>query len=225
MLIDLIDKLLDRGIQLLMHRGRLRKDLLDNYVGPVFCEFEQVHTAYLESFSRYRDMIQGAQEPSWIGKLQATIEKDNLFSASSRSKVVRLAKGKADDKLESFINGICEYIMGARLVVPLGKDVDPVSIQRWRQGFVLTLSAIEEERWQLVIDPDGAMAPLSPEEIEHHLKERHDRYPADTAADTMQDSLKKSCALSALDTIVREMQYQYDHVCQAYTELKELLLR
>ena len=42
MIIDLVDKLLDRGIQLLTHRKQMRMVLLDTYVSPVFSEFEQV---------------------------------------------------------------------------------------------------------------------------------------------------------------------------------------
>lgn len=220
MILDLVDKLLDRGIQLLTYRKQMRKVLLDTYVSPVFSEFEQVHSAYLESFSRYRDLIQSIQKPSWIKDLQAIVEKDNLFSASSRSKVVRLAEAENDDILAPFIKGICEYLMGARLVDPLGAEIHPLYVQRWRQSFITTLGEIAKGRWQMVIDPDGAMPPLSQKEIDRELEQLHTRYPIDSRTTTKQDSFKRSCALWALDSIVSEMQYQYDQVCQSYVELK-----
>ena len=86
MIIDLIDKLADRIIQLLTYRKQMRADLLEKYVLPVFGEFEQVHSAYLESFARYRGLIESSSDPNWIKSLQATLERDNLFSANCRSK-------------------------------------------------------------------------------------------------------------------------------------------
>jgi hypothetical protein len=223
MILDLVDKLLDRGIQLLAHGKQMRRELRDEYVRPVFSEFEQVHSAYLQSFSRYRDFIQATQEPSWVRDLQATLRRENLFSADSRSKVVQLAKAENDDILAPFIKGICEYLMGARLVDPLGKEIDPVSVQRWRQGFSTTLGEIAEEQWQMVIDPVGAMPPLSPKEMKRELKQLRKSYPVDSKTTTKQDALKRSCALWALDEIVSEMQQQYNQISQSYAELDRSL--
>jgi hypothetical protein len=198
----------------------MRAVLLEKYVTPVFVEFEQVHSAYLESFSRYRDLIRSTQEPNWIQSLQATLEKDNLFSANCRSKVVRLAEAEDNDTLGPFVKGICEYLMGARLVDPLGKKIHPLHVQRWRQSLFRTLGEIAEENWQLVIDPDGARPPLSPEEIDDELERLRSKYPIDARTVENRDGLKRACALGALDAIVMEMQSQYDRVLQAYVELR-----
>ena len=189
MIIDLVDKLVDRVIQLLTYRKQMRAALLETYVTPVFAEFEQVHSAYLESFSRYRDLIRSTQEPNWIQSLQATLEKDNLFSANCRSKVVRLAEAEDSDTLGPFIKGISEYLMGARLVDPLGQKIQPLHVQRWRQSLFRTLGRIAEGDWQLVIDPDGARPPLRPEEIDDELEELRGRYPIDAGTVTNQDAL------------------------------------
>jgi hypothetical protein len=223
MIIDLVDKLVDRVIQLVTYKKQMRAALLGTYVTPVFAEFEQVHSAYLESFSRYRDLIRSAQGPNWIQSLQATLEKDNLFSANSRSKVVRLAEVEDNDTVGPFVKGICEYLMGARLVDPLGKKIHPLHAQRWRQSLFRTLGQIAEENWQLVIDPDGARPPLSPEEIDDELEQLRGRYPIDAGTVTNRDALRRACALGALDAIVMEMQSQYDQVCQAYVELRGAL--
>jgi hypothetical protein len=220
MIIDLVDKLVDRVIQLLTYRKHTRAALLGKYVTPVFEEFEQVHSAYLESFSRYRDLIRSTREPHWIQPLQATLEKDNLFSANCRSKVVRFAEAEDNDTLGPFVKDISEYLMGARLVEPLGKKIDPVAVQRWRQSLFRTLGKIAEENWQMVIDPDGAKPPLTPAEIDDELEQLRGRYPIDAKTITNQDALKRACALGALDAIVMEMQSQHDRVCQKYAELK-----
>ena len=99
MIVDLIDKLTDRVIQLLTLRKQQRQDLLQRYVSPVFAEFEQVHSAYLESFARYRQMIQDAYDLNWIQTLLATLERDNLCTANCRSKVIHLAQAEQDESL------------------------------------------------------------------------------------------------------------------------------
>lgn len=223
MIIDLVDKLVDRVIQLLTYRKQMRTTLLETYVNPVFSEFERVHSAYLESFSRYDDLIRNTRDPNWIQLLQATLEKDNLFSANYRSKVVRLAEAEDDDIFGPFTKGICEYLMGTRLVEPLGKQIYPFHGQRWRQSLFRTLSEITKENWQMVLEPDAARPPLSQEEIDKELKQLCEEYPVDRETLTNQEVLKKACALSALNAIVMEMQYQYDQICQAYIELKRSL--
>jgi hypothetical protein len=223
MLVDLIDKLADRIIQLLTYKQQMRQALLDTSVTPVFEEFEKVHAAYLESFLRYRDTLQNSMDPNWIRSLQATLAQDNLFTANCRSKIVRLAEAENDDLLKPFITGIGEYLMGARLVDPLGQQIQPLRIQRWRQSLSRTLGYIAEEHWQMVIDPDGARPPLASEEIQEELRQRQTSYPFDPASSTEQDALHRSCALSALDAVVMEMQYQYDQICQAYVELRKNL--
>ena len=65
--------------------------------------------------------------------------------------------------LPLLIRGISEYLIGARLVDPLGKEIHPLYVQRWRQSFIRTLSEIAGKSWQMVIDPDGARPPLSQE--------------------------------------------------------------
>jgi hypothetical protein len=223
MIVELVDKLVDRAIQLLTYRKQMRAVLRDTYVAPVFAEFEQVHSAYLDSFARYRDLIQGTKDPNWIRSLQATLEKDNLFSANCRSKVLRLAEAEHDEILGPFVRGISEYLLGARLVDSLGKAAFPRMTQRWRQSLFRTLGEIADENWQMVIDPNGAAPPLIPEEMDEELERRRVRYPAGSGAATKQDAIQSACALWALDSVVGEMQDQYDQVCGAYAELRTAL--
>jgi hypothetical protein len=221
MIIDLIDKLADRAIQLLTLKKQQRADLLQKYVTPVFTEFEQVHSAYLESFARYRKMIQDAEDVDWIQTLQATLDRDNLFTANCRSKVIRLAQAEQDESFGPFIAGIRDYLLGARLVDPLGREVFPRMAQRWRQSLSRTLARIGEEHWQLVIDPNGARPLLDQAEIQVELDQRRAKYPQGKTP----DGLKRASALWALDEVVWEMQRQYDLVCEAYTQLQSSLSR
>jgi hypothetical protein len=225
MIIDLVDKLADRVIQLVTGRKLARATLLEAHVTPAFAEFELVHAAYLDSFSRYRELIRDAPDATWLQSLPATLERDNLFSANCRSKVVRLAEAEDIDVLAPFVKAISDYVLGARLVDSLGRTAYPHHTQRWRQSLSRTLGEIAEKNWQLVIDPNGARPPLTPEEIEAELTQLRRRYPAAAGTVTAQEALNRACALWALDAVVWEMQNQYDRVCQAYVELKRLLTK
>lgn len=219
MIVELVDKLLDRALQLNDYKNQRHQALLDRHLSPMFEEFDQVHRAYLDSFSRYRTCIEQNTESNWIDELRALVEKENLFSASSRSKILRLSGGEQDKRLVSITQGIAEYLLGARLVDPLGKQEFPHLVQRWRQSFCRTLEKIAQGNWQMVIDPDGSMPPLSPNKIHEELAKRRAKYPVKTEPGKEQDALRRSCALYALDALVGEMQGRYDDICKMWGEL------
>jgi len=217
-----IDTILNWGIKLFNLSKEKRAKLLKEEVIPIFEQFEKVHAAYLESFSRYREQIISAADANWIGPLQVTLEKDNLFSGDVRSKIVRLSEELDDETFGPFVEGICNYVMSARLLEPLGKEIHPHHGQRWRQGFSRTLDRIAEESWQLVLDPDGAGPLLSPEEIDQELKQITKKYSFGRKV-SKQDALKRAAALWALNNVVGDMQNQYDVVSRAYAELRKKL--
>lgn len=223
MVFELVDKLVDRIIQLAKFESEQRKKLTDEYVKPVFTEFEQVHAEYLSSFNRYRDLILTDPDPEWIPKLREILRRDNLFTANYRSKLMQLAEASSKSVVERFAFEIQTYLMEVRLVEPLGKQIYPQMIQRWRQGFERTLGEIADERWQMVIDPDGARPPLYPEEIQEELNTIKSNYSYSLRNWEADQAVKRACALWSLDKVVGEMQAQYERVCTEYAALKEKL--
>ncbi len=221
MIFELVDKLLDRVIQIFGYAASERAKLLDKGIEPVFAQFELLHAAYLESFTRYRDFITTSKDPSWIPSLQLTLEKENLFSANTRSKLLNLAEAEHKDIVGPFVKAISDYLMGARLLDPLGRKLNPQT-QRWRTGLSRRLGWISDGNWQLVIDPDGAAPPMEPAQIEAELKERRAKYQVDLGTGEL-DATRRAFALSALDAVVREMQHQYDEVSKTYAELRTKL--
>ena len=222
MVIGEIDTILSWAVKLFNLSKEKRAKLLKEEVTPIFEQFEKVHSAYLESFSRYREQILNAADANWIRPLQATLEKDNLFSGDVRSKIVRLSQELDDETLGPFVQSICNYVMNARLVEPLGKEIHPHEIQRWRQGFSRTLDQIAEENWQSVLDPNAARPPLSPEESAQELKQITSKYSFGRKV-SRGDAVKRAAALWSLDAVVNDMQNQYDRVCQAYADLRKKL--
>jgi hypothetical protein len=225
MVISDIDKLLSWAIKLydILKEKRARpKEQLEQDVRSLYEQFEQVHASYKESFSRYREQILNATDANWIRPLQATLEGDNVFSGDMRNKLVRLSQRLEDESWGPFIKSICDYVMDARLVEPLGKEFHPHEVQRWRQGFSKTLGRIEEENWQLVLDPIGARPPLSPKETAQELKQITQKVSFGRKV-SKQDALKRAAALWALNGVVNDMQGQHDRVFQAYEQASKKL--
>jgi hypothetical protein len=143
MLLDLIDKLIDRTIQLVKTDKEHRKELFERFVDPVFAQFEKVHQDYLASFKQYRDLLAqpNADRPAII----ETIRRDHLFTADQRTKLKALARGAEDTTVASFVRYIHLYLTspdfyGTQPGDPAYRDCVYPS-QRWRQGLLRDLEA------------------------------------------------------------------------------------
>lgn len=51
MILTLLDKLIDRCIQLIKHRAEAQRNVFNDFVLPMFSEFEVVHNNYLDTFT------------------------------------------------------------------------------------------------------------------------------------------------------------------------------
>ena len=80
MIIDLVDKLLDRLIQLARYQQEVRQNLFENYVVPAYSQFEIVHNNYLETFKNYRELIKSADKTTDIkSSILDKIKEESLF--------------------------------------------------------------------------------------------------------------------------------------------------
>lgn len=138
MIIDLIDKFIDRCIQLVKYNQEIHRGLFYDYVNPIFLEFESIHNNYLKSFHKYRKLIKSGESfPSILDMIQ----EDHLFTEGERHKLLEL--GRMNDKplICPFIHSIHRYLMGTYepgcyccnyrrrnliedLILILGKNVD-----------------------------------------------------------------------------------------------------
>lgn len=225
MIVDLIDKLADRIIQLISYRKQARKTLLNDYITPIYEQFESVHQAYLVSFNQYRSLIQSATELNTNSPILGNIEKDNLFTASQRVKVFELAKAAEDEVVGGFIGSVYRYLVDTRVVNPLSNEEKPdlIYTQLWRQSLVGELSDIFEENWQSVIDSSASRPPLTEEEIEQELGQKCNQFKIDQEDDLKIEKLKRFLALDTVDGIVYEMQSQYQEVNSEYFKVKKRL--
>lgn len=115
MIIDLIDKLLDRAIQLLKEHKEARREFFENFVEPTYALCQDVHEEYLKCFEAYRATIDSASDfKSVVDGLCAAIKKDNLFTEHHRAKLRAFSDIKSDvpdDKsLEQLVGAIWFYL-------------------------------------------------------------------------------------------------------------------
>jgi uncharacterized protein with ParB-like and HNH nuclease domain len=138
MIVDLIDKLIDRVIHLVETEKKQRKELFEQFVDPVFKLFEEVHKDYLESFERYRKLL--SDPTTDITIVIETIRKDNLFTQNQRAKLKALADVSEDSVVDPFVRYLHLYLTipdfyGTSPGDPEYKKYFYLS-QRWRQGLL-----------------------------------------------------------------------------------------
>jgi hypothetical protein len=198
MIVDLIDKLIDRVIQLVKEHKEAQKNLFENFVEPAYSLLQSVHEDYLKSFTAYRTAIDTAPYfSSVVDGLCTTIKKDNLFTEHHRAKLRALREviGKVthDESLREFVGAIWFYLYeGVAFVLGTegtGDDVnEAIAAQIYRNGLFNALREI------------AAKANLSEEE-------------------------RKREALEELDEIVLGMQSKESYVTRLYMELKPQYLK
>jgi hypothetical protein len=227
MLVDLVDKLVDRLIQLIRHRQQVRLDLLKDHVTPVFAAFEAVHAQYLSSFSRYRQMLKTSGDPlTTAHPLIDTLRTDNLFTEHERTKILGLGGAIDDPELGAFVRLIRDYVVDVRVADdPMAgyrgrRFTNP---QHWRRTLIAELEAIFDERWQIVLDPNAARPPLYGAELEEALANARREARIEENDPRQLDKLKQAFAVGALDDIVGDMQEAYGAVASEYGRLQRVL--
>ena len=88
MWLELTEKLVDRCIQLFKERSADKKRLFEEYVKPIFDDFEEIHAAYIDTFLRLRSAIR--EKAISIDELIEQIEAEYLFSEGQRDKLRRI---------------------------------------------------------------------------------------------------------------------------------------
>jgi len=229
MIVDLIDKLVDRILQLANHGKLTRRALLDDHATPLFEAFEAIHAQYLASFNRYRNVIATSTEPltpthSLIGEIQS----ENLFTQHHRERLIQSGAAAVDEALAPLVAHIHEYLVDVRIAnepVAGYRGNRFANPQHWRRSFLHELEHIFDAHWQPILDPNSARPPLYGSELQFALKEGclDAGIPPD-AADAS-NRLKAWFAIRALDEVVADMQQSYASIAAEYATLRSTLLK
>jgi hypothetical protein len=133
MLIDLIDKLISRVIDLLKEEQRIKKSLHDEFVIPLMIQFEEIYKNYIQTFIKYREsIIHGASRLSMEHPLFEEIKKDSLSSDSMRVKLGslwRVLNERRDNsnELMGLLESIARYLEFA-IESPVPRNIARASI-------------------------------------------------------------------------------------------------
>ena len=93
MIVDLIDKLIDRCIGLVKAHNESKRSLLTDFLDPTYAAFEAIHKEYLADFRRYRTRLKSNESFSkTVNFLRDTLHEDNLFTADQRTKLLQLSR-------------------------------------------------------------------------------------------------------------------------------------
>jgi hypothetical protein len=113
MIVDIVDKLIDRCLQLIQRREDQNKQLLEEFAVPAYDDFEELHKDYIESFKSYRKSFHEDNHPLTLDNpIFEQIREDSLFSAELRSKVIALQDFQKDPIVGGFIQAIAIYVLG-----------------------------------------------------------------------------------------------------------------
>ena len=206
MIIDLVDRLVDRIIQLATYHRDARRNLFDTFAVPIFTLFDEVHTEYLTSFRQYREIMKSSPDfSSIVDDLCDTIETDNLFTASQRDKLWALTKLPDMGEFEELIGTIGYYLHGRDQDIHGSPEALLQEGQMWRTGLLEELRNLKTGQ-QGMIRWDTFQVP----------SEVLEQGPEQT---------KKFLAVEHLDALVRKMQGTYALATQRYFALKQKCLQ
>jgi len=229
MLVDIIDKLVDRLIQLITYKQGLRHKLLEEHVDPVFAAFEAVHEHYLSSFAGYRNIIKTTTEPLNVSHpIIDLIRSDNLFTEHQRGKILQLGSAVNDPEVGELIRNIHDYLVDVRVAgdpvagYRRGRFTNP---QLWRRTLLGELEAIFEERWQIILDRSASGPPLFGPDLENALKDARQQAGIKEDDANKLEKIKAYFAVRALDEVVADMQDAYADVAAEYSRLRKTLTK
>jgi len=229
MLLELVDKLVDRLVELATYRKKARRELFEDHVVPVFEAFEAIHREYLASFDKYRETLRSSASPLEPNHpLLETIRKDNLFTEHERMKITQLGQAVDDPEVGPFAAAVRDYLVDTRVADdPLaGYRTAPFrNPQLWRRSLLRELETVFNGNWQVVLDRCSSAPPLYGKDLENALAEVRREAGINEDDPRKTDRTKEHFAVRALDEVVGEMQSAYGRVANEYATLRAKLRR
>jgi hypothetical protein len=202
MIIDLFDKLISRCLQLAERREKARKNLLDDFISPIYQEFEVIHNEYIQSFRKYRELIKTSKtQLRKNSPILDLIREDLLFTSGQRTKVIELSRFSN----ESLDHGFQHYGIGR---------------QSWRRSLIGELEEIFDERWQDLFDPDGEESGRADDWVGEMLNSISERLGIGPNDPNRMEKIKRHQAIQTLDELVENMDGAYGLVTHEFTNLK-----
>ena len=116
MIIDLIDKLISRSIDLVHETEKRHRDVFNDFVNPLFQCFEDVHKDYMDTFRKVHQLISD-DNPANDSEIEKLLRDDSLFTMTNRRKLNSLAKSEKPKIVKEFVEAIENYLNGSFYLV------------------------------------------------------------------------------------------------------------
>jgi hypothetical protein len=235
-----IENFVDRNIELMHQQQEGAGNLFENFVAPIYSDFEEIHRHYLASFRQYRHLLIDNQLS--LPKLIDTVHEQYLFTEGQRAKLRKL-RNVADRQFYPFFSAIHAYLT-ATYNDGTGPD------QRWYRGFLHHLDEIQNfVEYRQKAQPTAMAANWREkryQEMAQIYEDKADDIPSPDAREALRDELSSQsqsiswvevycdhngvdwfphlAAVAVLDELVRNLQDVYATVGEEYWKLKLKLL-
>lgn len=209
MIVDIIDKLIDRCIQLVMYKKEVSKSLFNDYIQPIQGDLEAVHRDYLDTFRQYRAMIKVPTPPlNPSHPVLDSIKADAVFNAQLRMKIHGLMAAASDPILGDFIKSIWNYFysVAERTKVLLRDEPCRHEAEDLKQDHRFDDSSVFLE------PPDNQSRSVAYDYLEDIFRSNE------------LDGIKRELAIEVIDSIVSVLQTNYANQIREYSRLKNVLV-
>lgn len=197
-ILDLVEKLIDRLIQLAQYKQKADERLFREFVEPIFADLERIHHHYLQSFRVFRKMLQDDSEE--LGTVIEKIREEYIFSEGQLSKLREFVsvQGLGTPELVDFYRAIYFFLTAVH------DDHNALDALPSHPFYPYYSEMRRDQVWF-----HGAIDGLVRGQY------RHDSGHSPNTRDS----------IIVLDGLVHQLQDSYGEICSMYANLKAKLLR
>lgn len=226
MLVQAIDKLIDRIIQLFQYQEKVRKETLENYIDPIYVLFEQIHNEYLKDFRKYREMIINSKSPlNASHPLFDLIKTDSLYSQDQRGKLealidplMRLRESKSEN--EKLIGILLWEITG---YIRVTNSNFRIIVSEWEPD--IDLNSLNKMDGNVFDNISELMFQAGSYDMSSNIRRFELTYGLKLIFKTnLKEEKKQNEGIKLIDELVRHMQKKYLRITAAYVETRTNLM-
>lgn len=183
MALDLVLKLIDKLTDLLKRQQENDRALFTDFVQPVFEDFDKLHQSYLDSFTKYREILGAAngRDDEFGAQLILAIQRDTTQINRQISKLAELAAALEAETTKPFCDSLINYLRHKKRY----ECELPPGLQRVAQGTIVNGSprgfrndncnAILASTERAVWSPSTSHGPISAE-VDYILQTLEENY-------------------------------------------------
>lgn len=233
-LVEFFSILLDIG-----KRQQYTHDQLDILIDQTYSSFNKIHTDYLNSFQRYRKIIESSEYPlDKNNPIFDMIKEDSRASETERVEIINTAgafrkkgRGNTSTPIDDFASSIIYYLLNIRDAYS-EKEYRP-DTNRIRNNFLDELNLIfgasdsDMKNWDKAIfaewgiwDPSNEGCHIDSKLVQKEMDNKCEEFGIDKEDSKKHKNLKKALAKKAIENIVNRIRDEHIYVHNCYLKAK-----